>query len=756
MVLLYTLCIFLSAFLVFLIQPIAGRIFLPAVGGSPAVWNNCMFFFQLLLLCGYYYAHAGFKKLNVKRQPVFHIALLLVTLFMLPGELPDNYSVSNTPTLWLLGQLFYFFALPFFVLSSSAPIIQKWFYHTNHKRASNPFFLYAASNIGSMLALLGYPFIVEPNLKLYDQLTLWRYGFYCLALTMTVCAFFIKDNQSFATEELKTDNLTGDNSKIFKWFTAAFLPSALMLAVTTHLTTVLAPVPLLWIAPLALYLLTFVIVFSEKFKLKVSEYARYAIILLILFLPTYFLSGGMSVLVAVGMHLFLFFLTSIACHGYLSEIKPPAEKLTDFYLWMSIGGVAGGFFTSIVAPSILVNINEYPLIIVATIAFLRLSVFESDQFNPKSLFENCVEKFLALIVLVFIFEHPTHIYVAKLLEQINVSLYEILSSQLSGHFSVLVSLLKIVVFTSIVFVLNNYGRLKKFNYLGFLSICLVTLVMIAAEHDSMLLYKARNFFGVKKVLHNDNDELIKILQGNTIHGMESTRPDWKGEPLAYYHRNGPLGDVFDMEFTKSSSFKAGIIGLGPGSMLAYARPGQEFRFYEIDPEVSEIAKNRDFFSFLQNDEVDYKIITGDGRIKISQAQDSSYDLIIIDAFSSGFVPVHLLSVEAFEVYKQKLKPEGVIAMNISSRYLNLFPVISATASQLDMYSAFVNDYMFDSDAPENYQRFVSDYAVISPVRHNLPHKGLKNNLNWFTISRPTGQAPWTDNFSSLFQALIYY
>lgn len=743
---LYTATIFLSAFLVFLVQPMVGKIFLPWVGGAPAVWNTCMFFFQILLLAGYYYTHISLKKLTVKRQMLVHFIIMGAAILTLPIAFSGGSVTSENPAFWLLKQLFSMVALPFFILSSTAPLLQKWFFYTSHSRAKNPFFLYAASNAGSLLALLCYPFLMEPKLKVLEQTSLWSWGFGALFLLMLACASFVKAPKTLESQEPSEPI---DKSSIRRWVLAAFIPTTLFLSVTQHITTDIAPVPMIWIVPLMIYLLTFILAFSETIKLNDKYLRIVGLASVILFFPTYYLDLMPSKKIMFILHLAILFVISLICHKSLNDRKPKAENLTIFYLWVSLGGALGGLFNSFLAPYLFNGNIEYPVAILLSTVFLAPLNLSEKKGNGKIFLNSLV---YAAIIAAFA-------WTIKFMPIYQWSLHNITYFSLGLEYEVVMNNLKllltyaneirIILFVPLSFYcVYQFFKNPKFSFFLFTAFTMFFLFFIQVGLKSPTVLRARNFFGTKEVVFSNFRDLRQLRHGTTFHGKQSMVPEFRHEPLAYYHRNGPLGHLFANRGQEPSA-KFGMVGLGVGTAAAYCLEGQEMRFYEIDPEVVDIAKDENLFTYLSDCVGSYSVVIGDARLKLEEEEDELFDILILDAFSSDYIPVHLMTAEAVEMYLKKIKKDGLLVFHISNRYLKLWPVMVALAKHFGLEYAMADDRRPKPKNDENWQRLDSMYAVLSREPLDLPQPSEEMNFEWETQESYETIVPWTDDFSSL-------
>lgn len=760
MLYLYSICIFLSAFLLFLVQPMIGKMFLPWVGGSAAAWNSCMFFFQALLMGGYCYTHFSVAKLGVKKQTFLQFPLMLVALVFLPISFSYSAGIPQDPSFWLIKQLFITIGIPFFVLSGISPLLQIWFAQTVHQRAENPFFLFAASNTGSLLALVIYPTMIEPAFNLSQQAKIWSWGYGILVVLMAACAWFIKTSvKADIISEPQSEETSPEPSKglIAYWVLAAFIPSSLMLAVTQYLTTDLVPMPLFWVIPLIIYLVTFIIAFSDRIAPSAAKTRKAALFTMLAFVSMYLFMELTHFWYSLAVHLFTLFCVSLFCHRSIAETKPTVQHLTQFYIWISLGGVLGGLFNSILAPMLFAEFVEYPLLIILSCILIDRTLFEHE---PNKLKLPKLSGWLTALMGVYVFAAIVFISTLNIASLFyNIATYY----GFDGSYSLIKS--------SIVFIGNYHGPMLQILFIlaallpamiirkryrvKFAPMMTVILALVfffnIGEH--MIVYRSRNFFGVKKVFYLLENSIRYLAHGSTIHGKQSWVEGWRTEPLTYYHRHGPLGDLFALPISYKPDLKVGVIGLGIGSMAAYSKPGHQFVFYEIDPQVVEIARQKDIFSYLHEFSEQCTVVTGDGRLKIAEADDGFFDLIIIDAFSSDAIPVHLLTIEAMQGYLEKLSQNGIIAAHVSNRYLDLQSNLQALARELSLNFAYIKDDNFDQHLAQNFERSAADYAIFTRDSSVPEYLAAISQGSWQKDFATSGYKAWTDSHSSIFPLL---
>ncbi len=712
--------------MLFLVQPMFSKMVLPLLGGTPAVWNTCMLFFQAALLGGYLYAHVGSRWLGVRRHTAVHLVLLLVAMAVLPIEVPANWipPTDGSPALWLLTLLAFSLGLPFFAMSASGPLIQKWFSETRHADAGNPYFLYAASNVGSMLALLGYPFLIEPRLTLAGQSLTWSVGFAALFLLFAVCAAVVwRMGDGPAEKSVKAETsseLIGTPTlrQRLVWMMMAFIPSSLLLGVTGFLTTDVASIPLLWILPLAIYLLTFVLVFARRQLIPQDQAANalpYFAIAIVLMLAW---NISTPVGIVYPLHLAGFFVLALVCHGELALRRPSTAHLTEFYLWMSAGGVLGGIFNVLIAPNVFNSLFEYPLAVAAACVILPL-VATPTPFRRATGWAIAVALGLLIAVPLAItgieLDDPTGVWVA--IVPLAIALPTLSVARRSRWFATGVT--AIVVFTA-----------------------------VRGHWTSDFLFVDRTFFAVHRVLADDGGGFHHFAHGTTRHGTQSLNPETRYDPLSYYSRSGPFGQIVSTVRERIGTGNFGVVGLGIGTMACFGQLGDQWTFYEIDPVVEKIARDPRLFTYLRGCPVEPLVILGDARMTLDNAPRASYDLLVLDAFSSDAIPMHLLTREALELYRSRLADDGVIAFNISNRHLDLRPVLAALAADARLK---VKSSAHEATESELTQMIVSSHwLVMSPSDESL--SGLLGEAGWI-VPAASNRGVWTDDFSNLLSVL---
>jgi SAM-dependent methyltransferase len=753
--------------LLFVVQPMVGKMILPLFGGTPAVWSACMVFFQAALLGGYTYAHVSTRSLGVRRQAMAHLGVLALPLVVLPLGLDRArwLGAGGNPVLEVLILLLIRLGVPFLVLSATAPMLQMWFAHTGHRAARDPYFLYGASNLGSMLALLSYPTLIEPTLALRDdgwlsQTRLWALGYLALAALTVLCALSLRRRLAAPTApgsettvtalaprapaplEPTDDALTCGHR--LRWVTLAFVPSSLLLGVTTHVTTDIAAVPLLWVLPLAIYLLSFILTFGRwpaRLDRAVAA-VTLPVILVVLFLMV---SGfRQRIWITALWHFLLLLMVALACHGELARGRPSAGRLTEFYLLISVGGALGGLFNALVAPAAFSSLAEYPLAMVLA-SVLVSSRGIAPPAGVRSLLPDLAFSLgvgaLALVL-----------YSGFLTVRLDVTaLTPVLggsASWIKERLNPLEDPLNSIVMYGPPLIAGVLARKRPLALGAALTAVLLVAGVVEARHGDRIR-QARSFFGVLRISRSD-EGYIELRHGTTLHGRQSLDPDRRGEPLSYYHRAGPIGQVFTELARRGGGRRVAVIGLGTGTLAAYARPGDAVTFYEIDRLVRDIAFDPTYFTYV-TDARDrgamLRVELGDGRVRLDAVRRERpaerYDVIVVDAFTSDAIPVHLLTREALRLYLAMLREGGLLALHISNRYVDLAPVAARLAEDAQLGGRLIQH----DDAPETEGASRSTWVVLAPTVETLGR--LADDERWTTLEADPRVGTWTDDFHNV-------
>ncbi|HSE15666.1 MAG TPA: fused MFS/spermidine synthase [Pyrinomonadaceae bacterium] len=715
----FAFALFTSAALLFWVQPLVAKMLLPLLGGAPSVWNTCMVFFQALLLAGYAYALLLSQRLSLRNQAILHAVLLLVAGLVLPFTLSNRVLASlptqSSPIGWLLMTLLVTVGPPFLLLSATAPLLQRWFSHSTHKAARDPYFLYAVSNAGSMLALLGFPFLLEPAFAVRTQSWIWTVGYAVLVVLVITCAVLLNGRRAAEATVVEAQPVvTVAPAQRFEWVLLAFVPSSLMLGVTTFIATDVASVPLIWIIPLALYLLTFILAFGNKQLIKLPLTSILFPSALLLLGAFVIISPPISVWVTISLHLLVFFFAALVSHQRLAQSRPHVSRLPEYYLWIAVGGVLGGIFNALLAPLIFSTPFEYP---VAIILALLVRPLPAQEQKTKSLWR---------------ITFPTFIFVLTFALALVVPRFEMSAKPQNG----LVLLLPLVLCFALSF------RKPVVFALSLAALMLASIPYLNAATTT--LAAERNFFGVWRVTTNPQEVFRRLYHGSTVHGVQLNDEARKCEATSYYHKDGPLGQVFAVYNSKPSPRPVAATGLGAGTIGTYAAQGQEWDFYDIDPAIVRIASDPRYFTFLSDcTKASYHVILGDARLRLREAAPGKYGLLIMDAFSSDSVPAHLLTTEAMSLYLDKLSADGVLAFHISNRYLNLEPLLSGLSHRAGLVAYIRRDVNRDVVG-----RYPSVWVVMA--RNDGALGAIVTDNRW---ERVQGDTVWTDDFSNILSLL---
>jgi hypothetical protein len=660
------------------------------------------------------------------------LAVLLLPFLVLPVALPGGWAPpgESWPVPWLLAVLVVAVGLPFFAVSTSAPLLQRWFAATGHPSARDPYFLYAASNLGSLLGLLAYPTIIEPVSKgLAQQGRAWT-AVYAMFVVLAACCSWVLWRSSKTKDTMGVETVPPVPWKRrLRWVVLAFVPSSLMLSTTTYLTTDIAAVPLLWVGPLALYLLTFVLAFARRQLITPDVLGRWLPLVALLAVLALLSEATEPAWVLIVLHMTCLFWVGLFCHTSLAADRPPAGRLAEFYLWLAFSGVLGGIFNALLAPLLFNSLAEYPLVLALACA-LRPTPreWESEQGGGRPWLDWVLPGLLALVI------GSAVIVTQRLrLEPGPLSL------------ALVFGLPAVLCYTFL-------GRPLRF------ALGLAALLLAGTLYHGVYgatLYQIRSFFGVHRVTLDPTHSFRQLIHGNTIHGRQSLDPAHRRAALTYYHRHGPVGKVFTT-MDKVRRFRSvGVVGLGTGALCCYAHPGQRWTFYEIDPAVEGIACRSGYFTFWQ-DCIDQtgvvpKLVSGDARLTLAQERDK-FDLLVIDAFSSDAIPVHLLTREALETYRAHLNPGGILAFNVSNRYLDLQSVLGdlAAAARPRMACMALEDLSpserdkREGQSPSHWVVLAEQAETLDPLRHTAP---------WGVVHGRPGRRAWSDDYTNLIGAL---
>jgi spermidine synthase len=728
--------LFVSAFLLFCCEPMIGKMVLPILGGAASVWTTCVLFFQAMLLAGYVYTHFLGKLQRLRDQMLIHVSLMLLALAFMPIRMGAvTGRPSEAPVSWLLWHLILVVGVPFAVISATAPLLQNWLGKTPIAVGRDPYFLYAASNAGSLLALLAYPVLVEPRYGVSGQSRLWLDGYGVLLVLVAVCGILLWRESRFAKPADAAIDETGpapDWRLRRRWLAAAFIPSALMLAVTNHISLNIGSVPFLWVAPLAVYLLTFIMAFARRLRLPTTIISSISTVVLLLLFPIAAVAVPVSanaVWKLMGCHIAILFFGALLCHSALADRRPSPKYLTEYYFVLALGGVLGGIFAAIVAPAVFSTTIEYPLL-VATLAFFR----EPRSAKPDGRWFHyaAVLGFAAFVGLC--------LYGIIGWAKIDITQFSIAWEDLKTRDNMSIALAELAL---VLGALMLRKHVRSFA-LAFASFVMIYAVVLPKQFESASrLFVARDFFGVKKVLYSLDENMRKLVHGDTMHGLESLDVTLAGQPLSYYHPTGPIGDVMEL-ISHRTNQHVGVVGLGTGTMAAYGGRSRRITFFDVDPQVAGIA--HDFFTYIRRCADNCNVVIGDGRLAIAAQPDAEFDVIILDAFNSDSIPAHLVSREAVRMYMTKLKPGGVLLFHVSNRYLNV-EKLATIVSMDEGLPVFVRHD--DDESPRG--KAASDY--VAAVRSAEDLDNIPNKDSWEEPERPTDIKSWTDDYSNMMSVI---
>ncbi|MES1213735.1 MAG: fused MFS/spermidine synthase [Singulisphaera sp.] len=695
----YALTIFWSAFLLFLVQPILGKQILPWFGGTPAVWTTCLLFFQILLLGGYLYAHALTAWVRPRAQALLHISLLGLSLWLLPIAADPAYRarIETSPTWQILSLLTFTVGAPYFLISATGPLLQAWFAKTH---VGSPYRLYALSNVGSLLALLSYPFIVEPRLKLGSQTQYWSWGY---AFFAVVCAFcgvqLLRARREQSTEHTtaapRADDAAAEESRpswglLTLWLGLAAGASGMLMATTNQICQEVAIVPFLWILPLTLYLVSFIICFDSPRWYDRRIFVPLLIVTIAGAALMLFIGVSAPLIGQIAAYCAVLFACAMSCHGELVRARPHARDLTLFYLCVATGGAVGGAFVALLAPAIFDGLWEFHVALVICPALVLAAMARETN-------------------LLWIRRRPTVLAAVLLLA---------------------------------------FGAL------------IAALVIHVHEYRKGVLVATRNFYGVVRVRDAydpyTQSPMRKLVHGAIWHGMQLLEGEMRVWPTSYYARNSGVGLAIEQHPRRTDdphapNLRIGVVGLGAGTVAALAQEGDVVRFYDINPDVIRIAQ--DYFYFLDDSLAQWSIAEGDARLVLEQELadqgPQQFDVLIMDAFSSDAIPMHLLTTECVEMYWKHLKPDGILVVNISNRNVDLNPVIVAMAKAADKQAR-----VCDTGEDRAQGTFSSTWALITSNQSFLDTA----DVAFLTEPIPEAITPvaWTDDYGSLWQVLRGY
>ncbi|MCW5823996.1 MAG: fused MFS/spermidine synthase [Cyanobacteria bacterium TGS_CYA1] len=686
LVLVFVMSIFVSASCMFIIEPVIAKMLLPSLGGAGNVWNTCVFFFQLILLLAYLYAHfLNSNKLSAKARAVIHLGVIWLAAYFLPIKMPAAIPDPKHPYFWLLSALIQSIGAIFFALASTAPVLQKWYASTRGPKANDPYFLYAASNLGSLVGLLSYPFVIERHMGLAMQTNALTCVYFAFAFLVTLCTAFYAYQGKNAPESTEptdsiesTDSTAPTKKQYLQWLYLTILPASLVLGMTSFVTCELSAFPLFWMIPLSLYILSFIVAFSyfpEKLLGLIRLLASCGAIILLFTIIFKEFTYSDFVTQFISLHLSVLFLISLACHAQVASSRPRTRYLTNYYLVIALGGIIGSSLNTFVAPVILKDLSEYQIVLALSASALL-----------------CTMQF--------------------------------------GKWRVTTKAIPWVVASSVlgVLLINDY------------------------RSDPRVVLTKRNFFGLTRIKVDNYNNLCEILDGATVHGGQSLDPQERMQPYYYYSEKSPIWSLLKVLTHSIGLKKHGIIGMGAGTMAAYAAPGQKMTMFEINPNVISIATNPFYFTFIydavkRKAKVDIK--TGDGRIEMAKEPDKSFSYIVVDAYSSDAIPLHLMTKEAIALYQNKLTDGGAISFHITSTYYDVSPVLARAAQSLGLYAIYLDDYQKeDSLAPEE-----ADSKWVVLAKDPALVRKLIEEFKWTPIKIEDDVRLWTDDYCDILSVL---
>lgn len=736
----FAAAIFLSSALLFWLEPLFGKMVLPLVGGAPPAWNACILFYQTALVAGYAWAHAA-DRLGSRRHMLVHLALSIASLAVLPFAIPRAMlPPSEThPLAWILAVLALGVGLPFVLVAANGPLLQRSFSRSGSRHASDPYFLYAASNLGSGTALLLYPVLFEPSMTLQQQGQGWRIGFIALLALLVACAVVLWRTESArpaspptrAPGDPPTESISWRRRLL--WLALAAIPSSLMLGVTTYISSEVAPVPLIWIIPLAIYLGTLVAAFAATGRLSrvidaifagrftVRALAPSAGVLVVIGGCFFWVSstfGSRSAVVVI--HLMLFAMAALICHVRLAVLRPSASRLTEYYLITAIGGAVGGLFNTMVGPLIFTSVLEYPLGLTAVLMVLPARGRSGDE--PSRLIAGDLV-------------WPVVVGVGAMLVPV-VLRWSAVELPFSPRLLLAAPALACLAFS---------GRPFRFGA------GLAAVVLASASYPSeigAIEHEDRNFYGVHRVLRDDRAGFRWLTNGVTVHGGQRLADSAAPFPLTYYTPSGPAGDAFRTLIAGRPSAAIGVMGLGAGALMYFGRAGQHWTYFEIDPAVTALARDPKYFSFLSRARADYRVIGGDARLALAR-DTARFDLLVLDVFASDAIPTHLLTREALALYRSRLRPRGVILMHISHRFFDLGPVVGELAKDAGLAALHRSDE--EADDMETTGKFGSHWAVLAASGSDVA--ALASQPGWMPLAADDHARVWTDDYSSVLPLL---
>jgi hypothetical protein len=720
----FVVAIFTSAALLFAIEPMFTKMVLPRLGGAASVWSIALVFFQATLLGGYVYAHLLTRHFSRRTTITIHVSAMLIACLVLPVNVAAGWErpPASWEIPWLLGLFAISTGLPFFVLAANAPLLQAWFARTSHPAAKDPYFLYAASNAGSFLTLACYPLAIEPLVPLSEQTHLWAIGFYFLILMIVACGVLSLRSARVSTVASASPSRSGFTN-VISWIFLAAVPSGLLLAVTVHISTDVAAVPLFWAVPLAVYLLTFVIAFQSRPLIPRDFIVRIFPAAIVVLVAVLTVAPIPSTFATIAVHLAVFFIVALMCHGELARRRPPADDLTAFYVWVSTGGMIGGISTALLAPFVFDWVAEYPILIVLATACLPGFALPSSV-RGRYLLAGIIGAVIILILSL---------------------------STIQAHVS---HNIRIFVFCALLGMTAYFW--KRPLGLGII----IAVLFLAARYgfnEGRAVYVVRNFFGVLSVTETTDRRFRVLWHGSSAQGSQKLR-DANGTPLtgrpelvSEFFDGAGIAQVVDAVHTRvGGPVNFAVVGLGTGALTCRTRQRDALTYFELDPDIIKIARNPKLFGFVSECGAATPVVQGDARLTLADRPDASYDLIFIDAFIGAAIPIHLLTREAMALYLRKVKPHGMIAMHISNYNLELAPVVSGIAAPNGAIMRLYNGGDVQADDAEN--KIVPKVAVVA--REDGDFGVLATSKYWVRIEPDPNRRVWTDDYSNIIGAML--
>ena len=717
----------LAAFLLFVLQPIFTKRVLPVLGGTPAVWSVATVVFQGLLLAGYAYAHAMTRWLRLRTSIVVHGLVLLAGAAFLPIAVSTDAAAAQggDEALWLVGLFLASIGAPFFALSASAPLLQAWFARSGNGRAQDPYFLYRASNLGSFAALIAYPLAIEPVLGLAEQTRLWSAGYALAAAAVAACALTVFGGAGgrktvTAARTIEAAGAVPSLAHRLAWIGLSAVPSGLLVAVTAHISTDVAAIPLMWVLPLALYLLTFVVTFRPlatwpERPLAAAQVAGTAAVLGAAVL------GRLPLAADLPLSLGLCFVAGLVAHRAVYDLRPAPSRLTEFYFCTSLGGMLGGLFAALIAPRLFSTVAEYPILLVAALA-CRPGALASLRYTGGAAvrrFSAMVAGVLGLVVLARCAPDAAPTVAAAVMMSVLLLNWRMPRAAL-GHAALL---------------------------------CALVLAMPHLMPQE--IENRRSFFGVHRIETDPQRRFRLLAHGTTLHGAMRIREDdgqpavGRPEPTTYYASGHAIADVLEVARNAYGPLpRVSVVGLGAGSLACQARAGEAWTFYEIDPEVVRIASDPARFRFLSACAPAARIVQGDARLTLARATEPTR-VLIVDAFSSDAIPMHLLTGEALALYRDRLDAHGVLGLHVSNRHFDLRPALARAAAEQGL--ALLQ--RVDPVEEPTERRYRTPAMVVIATRDPAVTREAVR-LGWTPVVPDMTRRPWTDDYANVLEAFF--